>query len=327
MAIRPDQAARPGHTLSLSLIYTISFLSLLLTLSCGKKSPPSLAAYEKPPAPVLTGVVHRGNNIILSWNFPEEKKDMISGFTILESSGKELQKIRVASGKLSFTESRFALGRSYTFRIVAQSLTGVLSSDSNALTITPMAPPPPPSNLSATVKDDSVMLSWDNEGKNILYNVYRRSQNERYQWQPINTAPISGNSFKDVFRIDRPVYYTVRSLRNRTTEDEGPPSREVTVNPSDLVPPAPADLRCFAAPGKVFLYWKGPRERWITGYKIYRKTDGHDYKLIGETQVPTFVDTDRASQERSYRVNAVGPSKEGPGAEVTGVFFKPDDIE
>ena len=96
---------------------------------------------------------------------------------------------------------------------------------------------------------------------------------------------------------------------------------------SDLVPPAPLDLRYFAAPGKVFLYWKEPTERWITGYRIYRKTDDQGYTLIGETQVPTFLDTGGPAGERSYRVNAVGPSREGPGAEVGAVFFKRHVLE
>ncbi len=298
-----------------------------LTVSCGKKSAPTLAAYEKPPAPVLLGAVHRESRIILSWSFPGDKTALISGFTILKSSGKGLQRITVSKEKRSFKDTGFNPGTSYTYKIAAQSLSGIISRDSNAVTFTPLPPPPPPAHLSFKIADDAVVLSWQSEGVDILYNVYRSFQKDMQGEQPCNTAPLSENSFRDVFYVDRPVYYAVRSLRNRTTGDEGPMSPEIAINPFDLVPPAPRDLGYFAAPDRVILYWKEPSERWIRGYRVYRRTDGHDYVLIGETQVPTFLDPDKSLTERDYRVNAVGPSREGPAAEVKGVFWGRNDLQ
>jgi hypothetical protein len=40
----------------------------------------------------------------------------------------------------------------------------------------------------------------------------------------------------------------------------------------------------------VFIYWDKPDELWATRFRIYRRTDGKDYLLIGETQIPAFVD-------------------------------------
>jgi hypothetical protein len=310
---------------ALNISYPVALLLTVIVLfasSCGKKSAPSLAAYEKPPAPVLLRAVHRDDRIILSWSFPQAKTASISGFTILRSSGNGLKRITVPGSRRSFAETAFTCDTSYTFRIVAKSTAGVLSDDSNKLTLTPLVPPSPPTHLSFKIEYDSVILSWESAGEDILYNVYRRFGKEKYGGKALNASPLSQNSFKDVFRINTPVYYSIRSLRNRTMEDEGPPSQEIAVLPSDLVPPAPMDLQFFAAPGKVFLYWKAPPERWITGYRIYRKTEGHAYRLIGETPVPTFLDTDGASAERDYRVNAVGPSREGPGTEIRGVIFR-----
>ncbi|MEJ2682898.1 MAG: hypothetical protein P8Z71_00690 [Candidatus Sulfobium sp.] len=318
-------SARPGRTFS--LLPLLLLILVLLTSSCGKKSAPTLAAYEKPPAPVLLRAVHRENRIILSWSFPEDKTALISGFTILKSSGKGIQRTTASKSKRSFTDTAFTCGIAYNYKVVARSLTGVLSNDSNTLTVTPVKPPPPPVKLSFKIEDDAVILSWESEGDNVFYNVYKSFHKGTYGEQPCNKAPLPENSFRDVFRIDRPVYYTVRSLRNAASEDEGSPSREITVNPFNLVPPAPLDLGYFAAPGKVFLYWKEPRERWITGYRIYRRTRGEEYELIGQTQVPTFIDRDKSLTERDYRVNAVGPSKEGPGVEVKGVFFRRDDLK
>jgi hypothetical protein len=57
----------------------------------------------------------------------------------------------------------------------------------------------------------------------------------------------------------------------------------------------------------VFLYWDLPEESWVTGFRIYRKKAGQDYQLIGETQIPVFVDKEPAVTERDYRING------GPG--------------
>lgn len=314
----------PGKPNGICLLF---LAVVLLMSSCGRKSAPTLAGYEKPPAPVLLQAVHREDKILVSWSFPENRTASISGFTILKSSDKGLQRITVPGNKRSFTDTSFNCGTPYTYRIVAQSLSGMISDDSNALVFTALNPPPPPSHVSFKIEGDNVILSWKSEGDAILYNVYRSLQNGSFGEQPANSSPLSDNSFRDVLRVDRRVYYTVSSLRNRAVQDESPPSLEITVDPFDLVPPAPLHLRYFAAPDKVFLYWKEPYERWITGYRIYRKTKGHDYVLIGETQVPTFVDMSEASDKRDYRVNAVGPSREGPGAEVKGVFFTPDDLK
>jgi hypothetical protein len=71
----------------------------------------------------------------------------------------------------------------------------------------------------------------------------------------------------------------------------------------------------------VFLYWDEPDESWVTGFRIYRKTEGKDYLMIGETQTPGFTDMEPALTIRDYRLHAVGPVKEGPGIEIRGVKY------
>jgi hypothetical protein len=147
MATYTDHSVRfPVRALAL-LSLLLCILVLLMT-SCGKKSAPSLVAYEKPPAPVLLGAVHRENRIILSWSFPADKTALISGFTILKSSGEGLQRITLPKDGRSFTDANFTCCTTYTYKIVAQSLAGILSGDSNALTVKPLEPPRPPAHLS-----------------------------------------------------------------------------------------------------------------------------------------------------------------------------------
>jgi hypothetical protein len=73
----------------------------------------------------------------------------------------------------------------------------------------------------------------------------------------------------------------------------------------------------------VQLFWDEPAEIWITGFRIYRRIEGQDYTLIGETQIPVFVDMEPPLTKRDYRLNAVGPDKEGPGIELREVIYTP----
>jgi hypothetical protein len=125
--------------------------------------------------------------------------------------------------------------------------------------------------------------------------------------------------------MDRKVYYTVRSLINKETRDEGPASEEIAVDPFEFVPPAPREVGYFAAPDRVFLFWKAADERWVTGYRVYRRIGDQEYTLIGETQIPAFPDTEKPLSKRDYRITSLGLVKEGPGTEIKGVIYVPQE--
>jgi hypothetical protein len=301
------------------------FLCLML-LSCGRKGAPTLKSFDKPEKPSLLSAMHRENVIILKWDFPREKEETISGFVVLESSsegyGKEL---RVMPGERSVRLTDFREGRTYRYGILAKSLKGVLSDESNTLSIIPLNTPQPPVDLSFSVADDTLLLRWKDRGNGILYNVYRRFDKDVYGLTPVNPTPLAGNSFTDVFSIDKKVYYTVRSLLNKETRDEGPPSEEVEINPHEFVPPAPENIGYFAAPDRVFLFWNAVELRWVTGYRVYRRDAGKDYTLIGETQIPSFLDNEKPLTKRDYRISARGLTKEGPAAEIKDVRYLPPE--
>ncbi len=139
---------------------------------------------------------------------------------------------------------------------------------------------------------------------------------------PLNRAPLADTYFKDAFSINKSVYYSIRSLAGGEFRDEGPASEEIRIDPSAFVPQAPKGLQAAVTEENVYLIWREPPETWITGYRIYREIGEEDgYVLIGESQTPSFLDKDSPLTKRNYRVTAIGPSKEGPPAEITGVVF------
>ena len=122
--------------------------------------------------------------------------------------------------------------------------------------------------------------------------------------------------------MNKPVYYTIRSITGDGVKYEGPASAELSVNPLEFVPSQPEKLRATATADSVYLIWNEPAETWITGYRVYRETNKkRGFVLIGESQIPAFIDKEKPSSKRSYRVTAVGPAKEGPPAEVRNVVY------
>jgi fibronectin type 3 domain-containing protein/predicted small lipoprotein YifL len=277
------------------------FSPLFLT-ACGKKGPPSLKSYEKPDAPSLLRAIHRENSIILIWNFPSFLKN----------------------NKRSYVDSDFKEGVTYSYKIITQNLTGTHSSDSYIITATPLNTPQPPLHITFKIEEDSVILLWKKQQNDLLFNVYKSYKRNTYGLDPINKTPVTGTLFKDVFDISKPVYYTIRSQTKNQIRDEGVSSEEIVVNPFELIPSTPKDLQFFAATDMVSLYWKEPEDIWVTGYRIYRRLENMDYVMIGETQIPSFIDKYKPTTKRDYRVTAVGPALEGSAAEIKGVVFIPE---
>jgi fibronectin type 3 domain-containing protein len=324
---KKGSCSRKRIRVPLKLLFPFLLVSLLLVLcSCGKKGPPTLASYEKLPAPGLLTARHREGAITISWTFPENKEDMTDTFVLLRASDGTFERIAFpGSSERSYADTDFRTDEHYRYKIVARNLRGIVSDDSNILAVTPLPPPPPPNDISFAVKGNSVILSWQDEGKDVRYNVYKTFESGNHAPSPVNASPLSGNSFTEAFEINRIVYYSIRSVVKSDVINEGPPSAEVEVDPFALVPAPPEGLRAFAAPDRVILYWDIPSEPWVTGFNVYRKVGDGAYGLIGHTQIPTFVDMEQPSTRRDYKVSAVGPGKEGPGAEIKGIISLTQD--
>jgi hypothetical protein len=327
------------------LFFISYFLFLVIFSSCGKKGEPTLKSYEKPDPPTNLMAIHRESIIILLWDFPKNKEKTIKGFYLMKSiplhtplisslqrgatgrakgdSG-DFERIFIEPDKRTYIHRDFNTGTRYTYKILSQSLKDITSIDSNIIEIEPKDPPLPPRKHVYKIEYDSLTLNWEDAGNGIFYNIYRSENRGVYPLTPLNTEPVKGTSFKDRFDIKKTVYYTIRSLWGGIIRDEGPPSEELEVNPSEFVPATPEDIRALATQDGVQLVWKEAPETWVTGYKVYREIDKKEgFIFIGETSVPSYFDKDKPSKKRSYRVTALGPSKEGFASEIRNIVFVP----
>jgi len=323
------------------------FLFLMSFVSCGRKGDPTLRSYEKPDPPSSLRAIHRESEIILFWNFPNNKEKTLKGFYLMKSitphtltpvatlpqgntegskgSGRNFEKVAfLQPDQRSYTDKDFTIGSKYDYKIISQNLRDILSIDSNIVEIEPKEPPPAPFKPSYKIKDDSLTLTWEDLGEGIFYNVYKSNNKGVYSLSPVNAEPIKGTSFMDRFDIRKTVYYTVRGLRGGALRDEGPPSEELKIDPSEFVPSRPEGLQAVAGEEGVYLIWNEASEKWVTGYRVYREIDKKEgFIFIGETPVPSYFDAERPLTKRNYRVTALGPLKEGPTAEIRDVVFTP----
>ena len=308
----------------LFLICLFVFTACFSLFACGKKGDPTLKSYEKPDPPSQVRAIHRESEIILSWNFPKSQEMAIKGFYLLKSTGGDFGEVTLLnSDRRSYIDTRFEMNAEYRYKVVAENLKGILSKESNVLVIKPITPPAPPKNLSFTVFYDSLTLTWDSGGQGLLYNVYKSDKPGGYTLTPVNGEPLKATSFKDVFTINKTVFYTIRSVSGNAIPDEGPASVELIVNPAEFVPPAPEELQAVPAQGNVSLIWKESSMTWVLGYKIYRETNEQEgFVSIGETQTPSFLDGEKPATNRNYRVTALGPAKEGPPAEIRDIMYR-----
>jgi hypothetical protein len=311
------------ETRLLLCIAGVCLLAVFLA-ACGKKGPPTLKSFEKPDAPSSLSAVHRERNLILRWHYARTGEAAIAEFIVLRSAGAGFEKLsHIAKDKRTFIDRDIRTGGTYRYKVIAQNFRGVYSDDSPVVDATPAEAPHPPQDLSYTVKDNVLTLSWTPADQGARYNVYKAVDKGLYGLTPANQAPLSEPLFRDNLSVNRIVYYTVRSLTGSEIRDEGDASEELAVDPADLVPPRPESIQAYPSPDRIVLSWSEVSETWVTGYRVYRKTGGSGYVLIGTTQIPTFVDIDDAAVGRDYRVAAVGPATEGPAAEITNVVYIP----
>ncbi len=293
---------------------------LLVLWGCGKRGDPTLKAYEKPEAPSEFRAVHRDSGITLLWDFPKTKEQGIKGFHIFKASADAFHRIAfLEKERRTYTDTDFTIGEEYRYRISAESIKGV-TNDSSLMTLKPQPPPSPPGGISFSIRHDRITLTWEGVDSGSLYNIYKRDPEGVYTLQPVNAEPLRETRFEDIFDISRVVYYSIRSTTGSPIRDESPASEELMVNPSEFLPSAPRDLMAVPSGDNIYLIWQEPAETWVVSYRVYREIQNQaGYVLVGNSSTPSFIDREKITARRNYRVTAVGPFREGPPAEIRDV--------
>jgi len=182
----------------------------------------------------------------------------------------------------------------------------------------PRTMPAAPGKPSAKVFADRIEVRWTAPALNMDgtkppllkgYNVYRASPGQR----PIllNSAPIAVPYYMDrAFEFGKPYVYAVRALTgDRSPYVETEASEGLAYTAVDTFPPAPPKKpTAVTAVGLVTLIWEaGPGEA-AAGFRVWRKIDDAEFKLLTPQAIMenTFTDTTVERGHRyEYAVSAV----------------------
>jgi fibronectin type 3 domain-containing protein len=206
-------------------------------------------------------------------------------------------------------------GKVYVYQIVSINRRGYPSSPSNPVTVYWETPPPAPRWVKGEVGDKRVDLSWEPAESATGYHVYRRGIEESFSLIPLNREPLAVTQYTDLnVENEKNYIYSVRAVRRVVKTDvEGKGSQEVSVTPTDLIPPSPPQgLVAIPLKDGMELNWRKNQETDLLGYHIYRRKTGEgEFKRLTENPVAkeTYLDSQvELGQDYEYAVTAVDNS-------------------
>jgi fibronectin type 3 domain-containing protein len=269
-----------------------------------------LVTHLKPEKPYSLSALRRADQVVLHWE--QRNRRDVSEYRVFRKSDGEFG-LASTLKKGPFIDNKVTAGSSYWYMVQAVSPKGVLSEESDVLSVGADAGLAVPHSVSFETGPDSVWISWEHPEEGVLFNVYRRIGDGKYAASPVNTEPLAESSMSYTAYFTNTVSYTVRAVR-RAPEViyEGPPSGELAVRPGDYVPAPPTGLEAVRNGNKVVVIWRESPEPWVRGYAVYRKAGEGGEERIGVSDIPTLTDTGVPLDVRlAYRVRAMGPVAEG----------------
>lgn len=310
---------------SLTPVFTYFFILCLLLSGCGRKMDPTLEDYL-PPEPVeKLSLMATYDKVLITWGYPEKAKTKIESFMLeRENNGEKKSLGYYDKHTTSLEDKNFIFGKTYKYRIVAINPKGIYSKPTEAK-ITPQKLPEM-EKFQYKITSQGVMLLWDTQNT-LNYNIYRINQ----KGERIKIGSTDKNLFLDellystIFAftsIYKPelsyIITTYISSESTFMESKG---THITIPLDSFIPSKPQEVFWSINEQGVYISWKEVAERWIKGYKIYRKiANEKDFKLIGETMIPLFFDADYNISNINgtiyYKITTIGPLKESEAIEI-----------
>ena len=296
----------------LSILLCCAFLCLFLPGGCGKKDDPT-APVAVAPAKVRDLVARpAGNAITLSFAIPGKNTDGstlsdLAGFTVLRSEQafsreckdcpdrflvmydidyKTYMMDKPGSLTIEYRDSALAFQTIYVYRVLGYNTDRRPGPPATSPDIFWDVPSSPPRAVRAELQGRAVVISWEApsalqdgtpfEGP-VAYNLYRRTPDTTYTFNPVNSEPLAALSCRDRgVEKDTDYIYALRAIRKvRETAVESEASAEVAINTTDHTPPrVPTGLVAVPTTTGMVLKWDENGEEDLAGYNLYRRAAG-----------------------------------------------------
>jgi fibronectin type 3 domain-containing protein len=320
-------------------------LAALGLAACGRKGPPVAPETRVPQAVGDLAVVIRASTIELTWTNPTRRLDrtrlrdlaLARVFRVDDTGGGEpkaavLVDDRIAGytpvATVTFDAPGSALvvghrvtviddrdlryGRRYTYVVVTADARGRTSPPSRRVSVTYIAAPEPPVNLTVRPGEREARLAWQAPARFVdgtaatgplAYEVLRATAADA-ELTPVATAAPGELALTDRgLENERTYAYAVRAVRREGgTTAYSAPSTRVAVTPRKTTPPAPpANLVAIPSEATVRLAWSPSPEPDVAAYVVYRAAARGPFVRVGSTRAPTTVFVDRDVPRGSYR--------------------------
>ncbi len=193
---------------------------------------------------------------------------------------------------------------------------------SNQVQISAAPTLPPPSNFTATVTADGIVLKWNAvtppiavSGFDYLYRIYRRAENNKSQVVAGELPLTATNSqftdhnfqWEKTYSYHLTVVTVTKSKAGAETQVEGDDTPDITVFVHDVFPPAkPSGLQAvFTSENQqkfIDLIWDPNSENDLAGYNIFRRVEGAPLAKVNSKliKLPAYRDLKISSGNKYY---------------------------
>ena len=208
----------------------------------------------------------------------------------------------------SYTVGGLTAGKDYYFALISYTningkITKSKRTSSLKITATSSSSVPAPSNLKvAEYSNSAIKLTWTKASDVTGYYVYRSTDGKKYS--KIKTLKASTTAYTNTsLTAGKKYYYSIASYKNTSTGVAiGPKSSAINITTtSSSSVPAPSNLKVAEySNSAIKLTWtKAPD---VTGYYVYRSTDGKKYSKIKTLKAYTtaYTNTSLTAGKKYY---------------------------
>ena len=209
----------------------------------------------------------------------------------------------------SYTVGGLTAGKAYYFALISYTningkITKSKRTSSLKITATSSSSVPAPSNLKvAEYSNSAIKLTWTKASDVTGYYVYRSTDGKKYS--KIKTLKASTTAYTNTsLTAGKKYYYSIASYKNTSTGAVaiGPKSSAINITTtSSSSVPAPSNLKVAEySNSAIKLTWtKAPD---VTGYYVYRSTDGKKYSKIKTLKAYTtaYTNTSLTAGKKYY---------------------------
>ena len=222
----------------------------------------------------------------LSWS----KVAGVTGYLVYYSTdNSNFTKLKTINSQstTSYTVGGLTAGKAYYFALISYTdingkITKSKRTSSLKITATSSSSVPAPSNLKvAEYSNSAIKLTWTKASDVTGYYVYRSTDGKKYS--KIKTLKASTTAYTNTsLTAGKKYYYSIASYKNTSTGAVaiGPKSSAINITTtSSSSVPAPSNLKVAEySNSAIKLTWTKASD--VTGYYVYRSTDGKKYSKI-----------------------------------------------